>query len=71
MAGFSAEDLPAIEGHFSSALLTALEITGTRKELEEIFLTRPAADWQDWARQHGIPLAVLDPAANTDKATAA
>lgn len=54
--------LAALEPHFTTALLAALEITPedlTRQHLEEVFARRTATEWADWASEHDIPLTPL------------
>lgn len=54
--------LAALEPHFTSALLGALDLAPedlTRERLEEVFARRSAEEWADWAAQHDIPLTPL------------
>ncbi|MEO6019622.1 MAG: CoA transferase [Knoellia sp.] len=52
--------LAALEPHFTTKLLTALEINPdelSRERLAEVFAQRTAAEWQTWADERDIPLA--------------
>lgn len=54
--------LAALEPHFTARLLTALEIDAddvTRERLAAVFAQRTATDWQQWADERDIPLAVV------------
>lgn len=56
--------LAAIEPHFATRLLTALEIAPddlSRDRLAEKFVERSALQWQEWADEHDIPLAAVAP----------
>ena len=55
--------LGALEPVFISRLATALSLTSAfgqkdaRPELERIFLTRSAEEWEQWATEHDLPIA--------------
>ncbi len=52
--------LAALESHFQQQLQEALALERiNRDDLERVFLNRSASDWQTWADQHDIPLAVV------------
>ena len=52
--------LAALEPHFLRRLQQALGLARvTREDLEPIFATRPAAEWEGWAQREDIPLAAL------------
>lgn len=54
--------LAALEPHFTARLLTALEINPddlSRERLTEVFATRTATEWQQWADERDIPLAAV------------
>ncbi|MFC7490237.1 MULTISPECIES: CoA transferase [unclassified Knoellia] len=54
--------LAALEPHFTARLLTALELDPadlTRQRLEQVFASRTALAWQQWAHEHDIPLAAV------------
>src|SRR5262245_6957757 len=50
----------ALETAFSDRLRSELNLkVGNQAELESIFRTRTATEWEQWARQHDLPLAAL------------
>lgn len=54
--------LAALEPHFATRLLTALEIDPdelSHERLAAVFAERPADEWQVWADEHDIPLAAV------------
>lgn len=54
--------LAALEPHFTTRLLEALEIAPddlSRERLAAVFAGRTAADWQQWADERDIPLAAV------------
>ncbi len=52
--------LAALEAHFLQRLLDALgRTTVSCEELAAVFAERDAVEWEAWAQEHGIPLAVL------------
>lgn len=54
--------LAALEPHFTTRLLTELDIAPeelSRERLAEVFTTRTAAEWQQWADERDIPLAAV------------
>lgn len=51
--------LAALEPHFLARLRELLGVSGTRVELESVFATRTAQEWQDWAQAHDLPLAAI------------
>jgi crotonobetainyl-CoA:carnitine CoA-transferase CaiB-like acyl-CoA transferase len=52
--------LAALENVFIESLKKALNLDEiTRKSLSTAFLTRSAEEWEDWGRQHDIPIAVV------------
>ena len=54
--------LAALEPHFTTTLLTALEINPdelSRERLVEVFAQRTADEWQQWADERDIPLAAV------------
>lgn len=51
--------LAGLEPHFHARLLTLLDVPDSRLELERVFRTRPARAWQEWAREHDLPLAAV------------
>lgn len=56
-SGFVA--LAALEAHFWTTLTKQLEVEGSREELETIFVTRTADEWEAWGREHGLPIAAV------------
>ena len=49
--------IAALEPHFAAKLLTELNLKqAERAELEKIFLTRSAAEWESWAEERDVPL---------------
>lgn len=50
-----------LEAHFWQRLTTELDISGEAgyDELREIFLTRTAREWEDWATQLDLPIAAV------------
>jgi len=51
----------ALERHFRARLLSELGLSaGTAEELAAAFLTRSAAEWEDWAQAHDLPLAAIE-----------
>jgi alpha-methylacyl-CoA racemase len=51
--------LGALEPHFWDGLLRQLDCDGSRSELERIFLTRTAAEWERWAEERDLPVAAV------------
>lgn len=52
--------IAALEPAFVQRLKSELNLTaGTHAELERIFRTRTAADWEQWAKDHDLPIAAL------------
>lgn len=51
--------LAALEPHFWSRLLDGLSVDGSRAQLEDVFLSKSAAEWDLWARERDIPLAEI------------
>lgn len=56
-SGFIA--VAALEAHFWSGLTSALGVEGSRGELETVFATRTAVEWEDWGHEHGLPIAAV------------
>jgi len=51
--------LAALEPHFWERLLQELEMKGDRQELERIFETKTAEQWEEWAKERDLPLAAV------------
>jgi crotonobetainyl-CoA:carnitine CoA-transferase CaiB-like acyl-CoA transferase len=51
--------LAALEGHFWERLSKELEVEGDRQNLERIFQTRTAEQWEEWAAEHDLPLVAV------------
>ena len=52
--------IAALEPSFVQRLKSELNLTaGTHAELERIFLTRTAAEWERWARDRDLPIVAL------------
>lgn len=51
--------LSSLEPHFWKRTQDALQVEGTREELTSIFSSRTADEWEQWAREHDIPLAAV------------
>ena len=52
--------LAALESHFLERLVEALQLQKTTREnLESIFLTRTACEWETWALERNIPLVAV------------
>jgi crotonobetainyl-CoA:carnitine CoA-transferase CaiB-like acyl-CoA transferase len=53
--------LAALEGHFWQRLVEELKLARTANydDLQAIFATRSAAEWQDWAENRDLPLAAV------------
>jgi alpha-methylacyl-CoA racemase len=50
----------ALEPGFQQRMRSELNLTcNTHAELEQIFLTRTAAEWEQWAREHDLPIVAL------------
>ncbi|MEO8851804.1 MAG: CoA transferase [Allobranchiibius sp.] len=49
----------ALEAHFWSGLITQLGVEGSRCELEVAFQGRTAIEWENWAHEHGLPIAAI------------
>lgn len=50
----------ALEPHFWDRLLSELDLTeGSVDELERVFATRSADEWQTWARERDLPVAAV------------
>lgn len=48
--------LACLEPHFLRRLTESLAVDGSRARLERAFLTRTAAEWEEWAMARDIPL---------------
>lgn len=58
----------ALEPHFWQKLLDELDLeTVNREDLENIFLTRTAEDWETWASERDLPLAAVREAPPTEE----
>ena len=54
--------LAALEPHFTARLLEVLELAPedlTRERLAEVFATRTASEWEEWASTHDLPLVAV------------
>jgi alpha-methylacyl-CoA racemase len=51
--------LAALEPHFWERLLEELEVQGDRRDLERIFETKTAEQWEEWATERDLPLAAV------------
>lgn len=51
--------LAALEPHFWELLLQELEVEGDRQDLERIFETKTAEQWEEWAAERDLPLAAV------------
>jgi alpha-methylacyl-CoA racemase len=51
--------LAALEEHFWERLLRELEVKGDRRDLERIFETRTAEQWEEWASERDLPLTAV------------
>jgi alpha-methylacyl-CoA racemase len=51
--------LATLEPHFWERLLQELEVKGDRRELERIFETKTAEQWEEWATERDLPLAAV------------
>lgn len=54
--------LAALEPHFTRGLLQALDLTPeelTKQRLAEVFATRTATEWEQWATTHDLPLVAV------------
>jgi alpha-methylacyl-CoA racemase len=51
--------LAALEPHFWERLLQELEVRGDRQDLERIFETKTAEQWEEWATERDLPLAAV------------
>ena len=54
--------LAALEPHFTARLLEVLELAPedlTRERLAEVFATRTAPEWEEWASTHDLPLVAV------------
>jgi alpha-methylacyl-CoA racemase len=52
--------LAALEGHFWERLLRELGVEGNdRRDLERIFESRTAEQWEEWAVEHDLPLVAV------------
>jgi len=52
----------ALEPHFWTGLVDALELSGQDADAERlgaIFRTRPASEWERWAADHGLPIVAV------------
>ncbi|AKU14640.1 CoA transferase [Luteipulveratus mongoliensis] len=56
-SGFIA--VAALEGHFWQNLTEQLGVEGSRSDLEAVFTTRTADEWEVWAREHDLPIAAV------------
>jgi alpha-methylacyl-CoA racemase len=63
--------LAALEKHFWERLLEELGIEGDgRRDLERIFQTRTAEQWEEWAAERDLPLAAVRDAERDENASA-
>lgn len=53
----------ALEEHFRTALLEALDVADDRDALRAAFARRTADEWEAWARERGLPIAAIRSAA--------
>ena len=51
--------LAALESHFWERLLQELGVEGDRRDLEQIFETRTADQWEEWAAERDLPLTAV------------
>lgn len=51
--------LAALEPHFAKSVLTELGVDGSPAAFAAKFATRTAAEWEQWAAEHDIPLAAV------------
>ncbi|MBA2534653.1 MAG: CoA transferase [Rubrobacter sp.] len=51
--------LAALEPHFWERLLRELGVRGDRRELEQIFETKTADQWEEWAVERDLPLTAV------------
>lgn len=51
--------LAALEPHFLRTTLAELGVDGSREAFTEVFRTRTAAEWETWADERDVPLAVV------------
>ena len=51
--------LATLEPHFWKRLLQELGVEGYRQDLERIFETRSAEQWEKWAIEHDLPLVAV------------
>lgn len=51
--------LAAVEPHFLARLLDELDVDGSRAAYAAVFTTRPASEWEAWARERDLPLLAL------------
>ena len=52
--------LAALEPRFWRTLSRELKLSSpNREQLQAVFLTRSAREWEAWARQYDLPIAVL------------
>lgn len=63
--------LAALEGHFRDRVCRLLGVAGTSEEFRRVFATRTAGQWQEWAREHDVPLVAVRPAGDTADAARA
>jgi crotonobetainyl-CoA:carnitine CoA-transferase CaiB-like acyl-CoA transferase len=54
--------LAALEPHFAQRVVEELGLRElSREELQQVFLTRSAKEWEEWAAEHDLPLAAVTP----------
>jgi crotonobetainyl-CoA:carnitine CoA-transferase CaiB-like acyl-CoA transferase len=54
--------LAALEPHFQARLTSELSLAAfSHEELQRVFLTRTATEWEAWAATHDLPLAAVRP----------
>jgi len=51
--------LAALEPHFLTRTLDVLGIENDAAAYAAVFATRPAEEWEEWAREHDVPLVAL------------
>ena len=62
--------LAALERHFWERLLRELEVKGDRPDLQRIFETRTAEQWEEWAAERDLPLAAVRNAEHDERGEA-
>lgn len=48
-----------LEPHFLEKALKLLDISGSREDFEQVIASRTAEEWEQWARQHSLPIAAV------------